>query len=465
MKHILSVLILFLVAGSSIPADLQPFPFYRELRPPTAGAGASNVAEVASVLMDSLIYEAGCAVSTPAESLQARMKIIGPENIETPFCFRKKTHAKSSFCENHFPAEVLSFKELPDNRAEVIIKRDTRQPVPAGLWISASRLNFEKQVTVSGSMDSKNWILLAEAVPIFDYSRFIDVRNDRVSFAANEYLFFKVEIANITESRDSPLTEIIRKNPGNANAETTTISAFRKEPFRTDRISFLEQKEIFLGGETETRDEAVSRFRVATDPERRRTMVNIETVGQPLTALKLETGDSNFSRPVSVAGADAPKGPWTDLVSGQISRVDAGKVHQQHLEIRLDGERRYRHYRLLIDNHDNPPIAVTGVRTKENLYEVLFFPKGGFSYRLYYGGSGGMAPNYDTETVLRSVPPEATRSWTMDGEKKNPLYKSRSRFSLLNGKILLIPAVIFMVCVLVWAIYRTSRQVEATGND
>lgn len=465
MKNILSVITLLFVAGSSIAADLQMFPFYRELRPPAAGAAAGNIADVASIIADGAIYSAACAISPPADNLPDRLRIIDQENIETPFCFRLKTSAKSAFSENFFPAEVLSFKELPDNRAEIIVKRDVKQPVPVGLWIHTTKRNFEKQVAVSGSMDRVTWISLAKSVPIFDYSRFIDVRNDRVSLAANAFIFFKIEVANITENKDSPLTEIIRKNPGDTDTETMTINAFRKEPFRMERISFLERKETFLPSETETREEVIRELAISPDPDNRRTIVTFDTASQPLTALTLEIKESNFSRPVSVAGADISGGPWTELVLERISRIDAGKVHQQHLTIPLNSERRYRHYRIIIDNQDNPPLTVAGIRAKENIYEVLFFPKTGSHYRLYYGGSGSVAPKYDTETVLRAIPPDASLAWVMGNEQKNPIFKSSARLPWFNSKILLVTAVIFMVGVLVWAIYRTTRSLNLTMKN
>lgn len=460
MKNILSIFTLLLVAGSSLAANLQMYPFYRELRAPATGA-----VDVASIIADGVIYSAACAISPPADNLPDRLRIMDQENIETPFCFRLKASAKSAFSENPFPAEVLSFKELPDNRAEIIVKRDVKQPVPVGLWIHTTKCNFEKQVAVFGSMDREIWTLLAKSVPIFDYSRFIDVRNDRVSLATNDFIFFKIEVANITENRDSPLTEIIRKNPDNADTETTTINAFRKEPFRMERISFLERKVTLMPSEAETREEVTRELAVSPDPDHRRTVVTFDTARQPLTALTLEIKESNFSRPVSVAGADISGGPWMELVFEQINRIDAGKVHQQHLTFPLNSERRFRHYRIIIDNQDNPPLTVMGIRAKENVYEILFFPKAGSHYRLYYGGNGSVAPRYDTETVLRAIPSGTSLVWVMGNEQKNPIFRSSAGLPWLNGKILLVIAVIFMVCVLVWAIYRTTRSMEDITNN
>ena len=461
MKHALSFFALLLAAGGSIAVDIAPFPFYRELSPPAAGTG-----DVAGVILDRAIYGAAAAPATPGENaIQAQLRIIDQDAGETPFCFRKKTPVKSALCDIPFPARVLSFRELPDNRVEIMVKRDSRRPAPAGLRIHTSKLNFEKLVTVSGSADSEHWTILAEAAPIFDYSRFINVRNDRIGFKPNDFIFFKIEVANITETKDSPLTEIIRKRAGGVETETTEINAFRKEPFRMDRLDFLEQKETFQPGETETRDEPVPEWIATPETRQHQTVVTFNTAREPVTALILETRESNFSRPVTVSGADTPNGAWTELAANRISRVDAGKIHQVQMTIPLNGEQRYRHYRILIDNQDNPPLAIAGLLLRENIYEVLFFPKPGSRYRLYYGGHGMQPPSYDTETVLSAVPPGTALAWTMGEKQPNPEFKPDRRQPWLNSKVLLIVAIVLMVGVLIWAIIRATRNLDTTGKE
>ncbi|MBU4200559.1 MAG: DUF3999 family protein [Verrucomicrobia bacterium] len=452
MNRAIPIISLLIAAGSLPAADLRPFPFYRELQPPASGAG-----DVASVVLDRPIYAA-------SDGPRVDLRIIDQDNRETPFHVRTQALSKSTLHETPFPAEVLSFRELPDNRVEIIARRNARQPVPAGLRIHTSKRNFEKQVTVYGSADREQWTLLAEAIAIFDYSRFIDVRNDRIAFEPREFVFYKIEVANITETRDSPLTEIIRKYRDNAETETTEINAFRKESFRLDRLEFLEQKEIAQSGDTETREEAVREWIAVPDAQRRQTVLTFSATHEPLTALTLETRESNFSRPVVVSVAETPKGPWTELAAGRISRIDAGKVHQQSLTIPLNGERRHRHYRVIIENQDNPPLTITGIRARENLYQALFFPKPGCRYRLYYGGSGGPASTYDTETVLSAILPGATLAWAIGNEQKNPEFKPGTRSSI-NSKNLLIAAIIVMVGVLAWVMVRITRKVECMGRD
>ncbi len=454
MKTSWIILTLFLAAGGLTAADLRPFPSYRELQPPASIAG-----DVASVALDRPIYAASAGP-------RVYLRIIDQDNRETPFHLRLKAPAKKTLREVTFPAEVLSFRELPDNRVEIIARRDPNQPLAAGLRIHTSKQNFEKQVTVSGSTDREQWTPLAEAVPIFDYARFIDVHNELITITPHAFIFYKIEVANITETSDSPLTEIIRKRVGGAETETTEINTFRKELFHMDRLDFLGQKESFLPGETETREEPVREWIAMHNPEQRQTVVSFGAVRNPLTTLTLETKESNFSRPLVVAGAESSKGPWTDLAAGRISRIDAGKVHQQSLVISLNGERRYRHYRIIIENQDNPPLTITGVRARENVYESLFLPKSDCRYRIYYGGSGAPAPTYDIETVLNAIPPGTALAWSMGDETENPIYTpkpgARSEF---NSKSLLIAAIVLMVGLLGWAIFRITKKVDVLGRD
>jgi hypothetical protein len=449
MKNKLLIFFLLLIAGGLNAADLRPFPFCRELQPPAAAG------ELAGVTLDRPIYAA-------AASLPANLRIGDQDNREIPFQLRVKAPAKATLREIPLPAEVLSFRELPDNRVEIIAGCPDRPASLAGLRIHSPKRNFEKQVTVFASPDREKWQLLAEAVPVFDYSRFIDVRNDRITFAPGNYRYFKIEVANITETNDSPLTEIIRKRSGKTEIETTEINSIRKEPFRMDRLDILEQQETFLPGEIETREDAVGEWTTADDAERHLTVLTFAGYREPITELILATQESNFSRPVTVAGADSPKGPWTDLAAGRISRIDAGKVHQQALTIPLNGERRYRHFRLSIENQDNPPLTITGIRARQNLYEVIFFPKPGDRYRLYYGGSNAPLPVYDIETVLQALPPGAAPAWTMGAEQPNPEFKPGAPPPAYDGKKLLIAAIVIMVGVLAGALIWITKKIGPT---
>ncbi len=451
MKRAVLLLFLLCAGGGLAAADLRPYPFFRELQPPAA------TGDIASVTLDRPVYAA-------AAGPRVNLRILDQDDRETPFHLRIQAPAKSTLRELPFPAEVLSFRELPENRVEIVARRATNQPAAAGLRIHTSKRNFEKQVTVSGSTDGGQWTLLTDAAPIFDYSRFIDVRNDRIAFEPGDSVFFKIEVGNIAETAETPLTEIIRRRTGGAETETTEISAFRKELFRMDRLEFIGQKESFLPGETVTREEPVREWIAMYDAENRRTLVSFGAVREPLTELTLETKESNFSRPVTVSAADSPKGPWTGLASGRISRVDAGKVHQASLQIPLNGERRHRHYRIVIENQDNPPLTITGLRARENVYEILFFPKPDRRYRLFYGGAGGPAPAYDTATVLNAVPPGAALAWSLGGETANPLFKPDARSSF-DGKNLLIAAIILMVGLLAWAMVRITKKADAVGED
>lgn len=48
----------------------------------------------------------------------------------------------------------------------------------------------------------------------------------------------------------------------------------------------------------------------------------------------------------------------------------------------------------------------------------------------------------------------------MGDEQKNAGFRSSARHAWLNGRVILIGAVIFMVGVLAWAIYRATRPLE-----
>jgi len=349
---------------------------------------------------------------------------------------------------------------------EILVKRNTNSPLPGVVRFHTQLRNFEKQVTIKGSSDGNQWETLASNTPIYDYSRYLDVRNDRVSVIPRGYPYYKIDIANITETRDSPLTEIMKHIRGDKEVARTETTDSHKEVMRLDRISFVVLKEALVTGAADIRQSAVTNWCVAEDAKRKQTILTFTTARQPLAAIELDIADANFSRSITVFGADNDsKMALVERGVATISRIRAGKVQEQHLIIALPTECRARHYRLVIANQDNPALTITGIRLRENLYEGLFFPKDGRSYRLFMGGRDLRAPSYDVATVLQAVPAGANDVWTLGAKTANPAFKAGFSVSWVSGNKLFVMSVLAMVAVLAWVIVRSVAKIDRMEQE
>jgi hypothetical protein len=440
-----------LIAASTLPlSGITPDAFkqFKTLQPP---AGLST--EIGSFTLDAELFD---ALDAPPTNL----RLFDATGKETPFLLRLKIPLRTVETLHPFaPAKIESFRTLESNRIEMIVARDPKHPQPGALQFESTVRNFEKLVTVAGSTDRQSWTLLATNEPIYDYSRFVDVRRDRVPIASGNYLWYRIEVSNITENKDSPLVEIIRQTRGSQAGNETEATSFRREPFRMDRIIFLGRQTSVVSGEPATHEGDLTNWTATQNQPQQQTVLTFFTPREPLVAIVLKTEEANFSRGVTLEGRATEQDAWQTLASGRITRIRAGIVQQDSMTLTLPREYRGRHFRLTIQNQDNPPLTFAGLRTRYNTYEALFFPKSGATYQVYFGGKEIPAPQYDVATVLAAIPAGSGAQWTPGAAQPNPNFK-KQRTTAVSGKTLLTAALILMIAILIPVIIKLSRKIS-----
>jgi hypothetical protein len=433
-------------------AALSPasFPFARPLIPPAAALN-----EVGAFVPDGAVYEA-------LDARFANLRLFDTSGRETPILIRHKIPRCT--VDQLFPftstLTVKSLREEADNRLELTVTRHPQQPEPAALEFSSALRNFEKMVTVWNSHDGQSWIELARDEPIYDYSRFADMRRTRIPLASGNGTLYRIRISNITEKKDSPLVEIIRQTRGNRESNETEATSFLKEPFRIDRLMFYERRAVLIEGIVQTAELAIKDTTTIQDDKQRQTVISFSTRNEPLAALTVATGDANFSREATLEGrTDGPPATWQTVASGRLTRVRIGKIGEEQLTLNFPAEVRYRSYRLILHNQDNPPLAVTGLRVRQNLYEILFLPKPGQTYRLTWGGEGFAVPQYDIGSVLAAVPAGAADAWQLGETVCAPAQPACRSWSAYSRKIM-IGALVVMAGILLVVVIRLAGKVD-----
>ncbi len=442
------------VCALTLHAAVAPgqFTLQRRLDPPAAPRN-----EVGRFYLDAAVF------SVADESL-ANLRLFDDTGAETPFVVRRSVPVRQVVRRVPFPAPspVTAFRELSGNRVELTVARDARSPQAAEIRLESGVRNFEKLVSVYGSTDGQTWAPLAKDEAIYDYTRFVDVRKDAIPVTPGPYTLYRIELGNIVERKDSPLVQIVRQTRG-GDSETET-SSFLREPFRIERVLFVEQREETVAEQlaVETAEFDADGPSVVTDTRERRTVATFDAGGRPVTRLTLRTEDENFSRAARVEGCrvDTPDA-WQELASGRLTRIRAGRIRQDALSLDIP-ETRCRRLRLTIDNEDNPPIAIAGIRLSEIRYEALFFPKAGRHYALAAGGRGFDVPRYDTAAVLQPVPSGSADLWTLAAATPVPPAPA-PRWTWPTGRTVLVAVLVLMATVLAIVIARLARRVDITG--
>jgi hypothetical protein len=157
---------------------------------------------------------------------------------------------------------------------------------------------------------------------------------------------------------------------------------------------------------------------------------------------------------------------WVDIGQGGLSRVKFGSYHNETLGLSFP-EQREKEYRIVIRNEDNPPLKITGVKAKGNIYRAVFLAEENETFRLGYGSDEVDPPNYDAAAVLAPLrqgrkAEEARLAKESDNAPATPEPNFKS---LINNPLLLGGGVVLLVAVLGWALFRAAHRINEIPKE
>jgi hypothetical protein len=369
--------------------------------------------DVASFAFDPEVFKA-------VDRLDRDLRLYDGSDVEIAFVSRIKKAPSTNILERKVPVLLKALDEDPDGRVEIMITRTNEVPVEA-LEFNTRLRNFEKNVSVYGCDDGVSWVLLADRQPIFDYQRYLDLRNTRVPLKSSLFKHYRIEVDRLSESKQSPLTQIIQESRSGVPFSKQEQLSFTQVDFRIDGVKLIHREAEVKLSDPVIREYPVAQFAVTQKPEKQQTVVAFAAGRAPLSKLVLETTSDNFSRTVTVEGTDDDE-HWQRLASSRITRVAVGAFRKDEREISLGSVRRYSNLRVTIDDGDSQPLAVTGVIAKGPVWEGVFFPEERTGLKLLYGAKDCPAPRYDIAQVLSQAPYSETTRFTLGPQRPNPVF-------------------------------------------
>lgn len=431
----------------AVEAELYP-----SVKDITAQKGTSG--EVGSFEIDEELF-AG------TDDTFSNLRVLDGDNNEVPFLVRCRRGREVVTNEVRVGLNTTALDVLPDNRIEILLekKESFSNALPSFLAFSTKLKNYEKHVTVSAGNDKQEWKVIAEKQPIFDYSKYIDIHNNRIEIEPVSARYYKVEISNITETQMSPFVRMSKEQSGGDVLKEVENTAFKREDFRIEQVDFFEKKQSVVNSSPVIRSYSAVGFKVDEDAEKKQTIISFETSRVPLTSLSLTTKVSNFSRALLVEAGNNGS-TWTRIMNGRISKVTTtGYTHKQ-TSVEFGRVLRYRNYRITIYNDDNPTLEISEVRVKGELQEVVFFCNPSKSYHVLYGAKQVERPRYDIGTVLSQAQTALTAVYSLGPVKENTGYSASGRRMLVDGKKMMIVAVILMIATLGWLISKSMKKID-----
>lgn len=258
------------------------------------------------------------------------------------------------------------------------------------LALKTSSRNFKRRVEIAGSNDRKLWLVLKADGYIFDFSGDQKIHLTTIRYPDSKYRYLQVKVWN---GREEPLT-----------IEGASLS----------RVKTTEARRAVRGVRLHSREE---------DAKLKATVCVLDLSYENLPAdfVSIETPEENFSRMVEIQAGNDLKS-WESSQQGDLYRFRTDKYSVEKETLRFQ-EVRCRYLKLLIYNHDDPPLKLAAFEVQGVEEDLVCRTQPGRSYSVYYGNPQAHAPRYDFELLKNYLRLETIARVRLGGESKNDSFR------------------------------------------
>lgn len=278
--------------------------------------GAATGEEILAVVLDSDIYAA-------TRDGYPDLRIVDDRGTMVPYLLEPVARRRTTQVRQPCASKVVSLKVDEGKGLEIVVELSEKAPAATGATFRTPLADYERHVRVYGSQTGADWAPLVNDGVIFDYSRFMDVRNRDVVLPANDYRRFKLVVEHEVDDRESPLRELIRGQVEGKKDTQVEITQALRRPFRIDGVDLWRTVETDRASKAETFTYPTVGFRVEPDPKKQVSRVEIESLCEPLTRLAVSTASRNFSRPAAVLipVKEGVRTEWVEVGHGTLSLI------------------------------------------------------------------------------------------------------------------------------------------------
>lgn len=416
--------------------------------------------ELVAVPLDAAVYAA-------TNEALSDLQILDKEGRVVPYLLRTQVQTKLTKTLRTTRAQDVTLKLPEDGTLELRFSAGDRYdgPSPNGLTLSIPLRDFEFRVQVFDGADETR--LLAESV-IFDYSRYMDLRETNVRLPGDGTTRFLVRIDSPTSQQKSELKELTHQFLDGKPERIEERQSVVDRSLRIDRVMIWAETEREDPDGDATVDYPIRSFEVTRDAEQKETIVTIEVDREPITSLTLESSARNFHRMAVVDVYRPPRNEWARVGMGSLSRFTFQGNNKEEMTLPVQSDRQKR-YRIEIADRDNGPLPITGVKARGRVHEVVFIADPANLYELHFGADRISAPEYDVLPIHQAL---ATGAMPIPG-KTGPVMASsapiepppRTFKELLNDPVILGAVIVVLVALLGFGLYSAGRRVPDMEDE
>ena len=485
------------VAGAE--ADPYAPRWERELRIDGAGTGAAkgaaagdvegDVAEVAAETRAPLgrfLLDASILSDTKDDFADLRLLdgLGKPIGIQV----RPVSGLERHCAESVVPMRRLSLQVLEDTAFEAVYLAEDPARVPDRISVSVEARDFEISLSLwtasaasAAQVGKAQWTSRLRNVPLFDYSRFVDLRREEARWTAPGDRAVRLRVNGLTQTQRSLVTTLSGQ-VGRPEGETFQMQT---RLLRVDAITFSGEVcgDRKVGSLTDTVALAASGFgRPLTEPGAKRSWFVFPADRLPLKSLTLQVGTRNFMRSAILTGwpdstvspSNTAARPWTwpHVAEARIHRIDwAGPTDAVDCNLRIPffPPRRFATLALGVLDNDDPALNLAGVSAETERLEALFPGQEPGAFRMRYGDRGARPLQFDFESLLERIPASAAVALWTPGPPRPLMAEGKeaddSRFTWLTGRLLLTAGLSLAIAGLMAMVFLVARKAESAEKN
>ncbi len=323
------------------------------------------------------------------EALSDQLRIRDASGAAVPYAVKRAEVRKASTRLAWHALRIERVAET-DGKLVVDVAWPEDKPIPrfASLRVDTPLKNFEQTVTVAA--DGRT---LATG-ELCDYAKHADFRK-------TDFVFDAAFCKKLTLTFAKPSTEVeaarFERTLGagaGGKLETKTVRrGVEDRPFRVDGVAVAESVPV-VSFEPAPLGEMALAAKGDVDAKAKTTSFTFAVHGVPVSSVRLNVVDRNFSRTVNVYRRVA--GGWRKIKSAGVRAINLPGEKTSQLEVALGAEWREEALRVEVVDNDNPPLkyADVPVTLLYAPYDALFIAKPGEAYAVALA-AGEKRPQYD----------------------------------------------------------------------
>ncbi len=315
------------------------------------------------------------------------LRIVTKDNKEVPYVIWSNTKTSER---KKIETQTLNTSYIPQSYTTFTLDIGDSGIRTNSIVITTKSTDFVRRVTIEGSPDNKTFFVLKKDDYIFDLTGEHKIKNLTVSYPTTDYRYLKV---TIWDDGGQPLLD-----PG---GDIYLASDNKGESVVLP--SFMRKEEKKSSNTTEI-------------------TIDLSFKNLPSSSVAFSIPDKNFKREVRVlsSNVDDPTKYTGDYVSTiyDITTPRFGRVSTvvEYPELQA------RYLKLIIQNENDPPLAITDVSVGGVPRKITFSSQPGQDYILYFGNPRAKAPSYDIEELFSYIDRNSIIPVTLGAIVRNPGY-------------------------------------------